>query len=70
MPSARRFADHGAVAEDRELPQVEQVTQVARSVQAVERELDADGRNAGIRDPEQLQIGEELVRARRLRAAD
>ncbi len=68
MPSARRFADHGAVAEESELPQLEQVTQVARSVQTVEPE--GGVRAAGIGDPEQLQIGEELVRARRLRAAE
>ncbi len=67
MPSARRFADHGAVAEEREVPPVEQVTQVARGVQVVESQ---SARDAGIRDPEQLQMGEELVHARRLRAAE
>jgi DNA recombination protein RmuC len=32
LPGARRFADHGAVAEGRELPQLEQVSLSARSV--------------------------------------
>jgi DNA recombination protein RmuC len=36
LPAARRFADHGAVAEDREIPEVEQVTLSARSVQPAE----------------------------------
>ncbi len=36
LPAARRFADHGAVAEGRELPEVEQVTVSARSVHAAE----------------------------------
>ena len=36
LPSARRFADHGAVAEDRELPELEPVTISARNVHAAE----------------------------------
>jgi DNA recombination protein RmuC len=32
IPSARRFADHGAVSEDRELPALEPVTLAARAV--------------------------------------
>jgi DNA recombination protein RmuC len=32
LPGARRFAEHGAVAEDRELPQLEQVSLSARTV--------------------------------------
>ena len=36
LPSARRFEDHGAVAADRKLPQIEQVTVSARSVHAGE----------------------------------
>ncbi|MHB8656924.1 MAG: DNA recombination protein RmuC [Solirubrobacteraceae bacterium] len=36
MPGARRFAEHGAVAEGRELPQLEQVTTSARSVHVAE----------------------------------
>ncbi len=36
MPSARRFADHGAVSEGRELPELEHVTVSARTVQLAE----------------------------------
>jgi DNA recombination protein RmuC len=55
LPGARRFAEHGAVAEGRELPQLEHVTISARTVHAAEEEL-----------PE----GEDEIRARRLRAAE
>jgi DNA recombination protein RmuC len=55
LPGARRFAEHGAVAEGRVLPQLEHVTISARSVHAAEAEL--------------LE-GEDEIRARRLRAAD
>jgi len=59
LPSARRFADHGAVAEDSELPELEPVTVSARTVQ-----------NAAL----QLDLGPELTtsppRPRRLRAAE
>jgi DNA recombination protein RmuC len=59
LPSARRFADHGAVAEGSELPQLEQVTVSARSVHAAELQLDLEGESAG-----------DEVTARRLRAAE
>lgn len=36
MPSARRFADHGAVSEGTELPELEHVTLSARTVQLAE----------------------------------
>jgi DNA recombination protein RmuC len=36
LPAARRFEDHGAVATGRELPELEQVTTSARTVQPVE----------------------------------
>jgi DNA recombination protein RmuC len=36
MPGARRFAEHGAVADGRELPQLDHVTTSARVVQEVE----------------------------------
>jgi DNA recombination protein RmuC len=59
LPGARRFSDHGAVAEGRELPQLEPVTVSARSVHASDLQLD---------------LGHELandeVAARRLRAAE
>lgn len=59
LPGARRFADHGAVAEGRELPQLEPVTLSARSVDSVDKlpfdDLDAPG---------------DEVTARRLRAAE
>src|SRR5450755_2283681 len=55
LPGARRFAEHGAVAEGRELPPLEHVTISARSVHSaeLERELSSDE-----------------VTARRLRAAE
>ena len=59
LPSARRFADHGAVAEGSELPELEPVTVSARPVQ-----------NAAL----QLDLGPDLAaeppRPRRLRAAE
>jgi DNA recombination protein RmuC len=39
LPGARRFAEHGAVAEGRELPMLEHVTVSARSVHAAEAEV-------------------------------
>jgi DNA recombination protein RmuC len=59
LPGARRFADHGAVAEGRELPQLEPVTLSARSVDAVDRLPFAD-----------LESEADEVSARRLRAAE
>src|SRR5205823_8451496 len=59
LPGARRFADHGAVAEGRELQQLEQVTISARSVDAVDRLPFED-----------LEAPADEVTARRLRAAD
>jgi DNA recombination protein RmuC len=59
LPGARRFADHGAVAEGRELPELEPVTVTARSVHTAELQLDL-GSDEG--PPEDL-------RPRRLRAA-
>jgi DNA recombination protein RmuC len=58
LPGARRFAEHGAVAEDREIPQLEPVTLAARSVHTTEADPDGPDRSA-----EQLTL-------RRLRAAD
>jgi DNA recombination protein RmuC len=61
LPSARRFADHGAVSEGTELPPLEPVTVSARTVHAAELQLD---------------LGPELTgeqarpRPRRLRAAE
>jgi DNA recombination protein RmuC len=59
LPGARRFADHGAVAEGRELPQLEPVTLNARAVDAVDRLPFED-----------LEAPADEVTARRLRAAD
>jgi DNA recombination protein RmuC len=66
LPAARRFADHGAVAEGRELPELEHVTVSARSVHPPELASD-DGRRVAAIEPavEQLELP-----ARRLRAAD
>jgi DNA recombination protein RmuC len=60
LPGARRFADHGAVAEGRELPELEPVTVSARAVHTAELQLDLEGSAAG----------GEPRRPRRLRAAD
>jgi DNA recombination protein RmuC len=57
LPSARRFADHGAVAVGRELPDVEQVTISARSVDTADADADEEPRV-------------EPLTARRLRAAE
>jgi DNA recombination protein RmuC len=61
LPSARRFADHGA-ADGRELPELEHVTTSARSVSATELTLEL-----GL-DPEPQ--AEPIRPARRLRAAE
>jgi DNA recombination protein RmuC len=60
LPGARRFADHGAVAEGRELPELEPVTVSARAVHTAELQLDLDGTSA-VAEPR---------RPRRLRAAE
>jgi DNA recombination protein RmuC len=57
LPSARRFADHGAVASGSELPELDQVTVSARSVASSELA------------PEEEPAIEQLT-ARRLRAAE
>jgi DNA recombination protein RmuC len=59
LPSARRFADHGAVSEGSELPELEPVTVSARAVHAAELQLDL-GPDVGVTQ----------ARPRRLRAAD
>ena len=61
LPAARRFADHGAVADGRELPELEHVTTSARNVNATELTLEL-----GL-DPEPTP---DEVTARRLRAAE
>ena len=60
LPGARRFADHGAVAEGRDLPELEPVTVSARAVHTAELQLDLDGTSA-VAEPR---------RPRRLRAAE
>jgi DNA recombination protein RmuC len=65
LPGARRFADHGAVAEGRELPELEPVTVSARAVHTAELQLDLDGTAAAA-----AAAGAEPRRPRRLRAAD
>jgi DNA recombination protein RmuC len=59
LPGARRFADHGAVAEGTELPELEPVTVSARTVHATELQLDLGPGLSG-----------DEVRPRRLRAAE
>jgi DNA recombination protein RmuC len=63
LPGARRFADHGAIADGRELPELEHVTTSARSVNAAALTLEL-----GI-DPEP-EARSAKVRPRRLRAAE
>jgi DNA recombination protein RmuC len=58
LPGARRFADHGAVAEGSELPELEPVTLSARVVHAAELQLEL-GTDPAVRPA-----------ARRLRAAE
>ena len=60
LPAARRFADHGAVAESAELPELERVTLSARRVQLAESQLELGGSVAA----------SDEVAARRLRAAE
>jgi DNA recombination protein RmuC len=62
LPGARRFADHGAVADGRELPQVEPVTTSARSVNAAALTLEL-----GLDDDPEPTV--RPARPRRLRAA-
>src|ERR1039458_9173683 len=59
LPSARRFSDHGAVAEGREMPPLEHVTTSARAVHAAELELEFE-----------TEVSADEVTARRLRAAE
>jgi DNA recombination protein RmuC len=58
LPSARRFADHGAVASGSELPELEHVTLSARGVPSAESE------------PDDVEPAVEQLTMRRLRAAD
>src|SRR5450755_4495908 len=61
LPSARRFADHGAIAEGLELPELEHVTTSARAVHAAELELELEF---------ETDVSADEVTARRLRAAE
>jgi DNA recombination protein RmuC len=69
LPSARRFAEHGAVSEERELPDLEPVTVSPRSVQvaAVEAEEDDLRRPSA---PRAAALFDDPPAPRRLRAAD
>ena len=60
LPGARRFADHGVVAESAELPELERVALSARRVQLAESQLELGGSVAS----------SDEVAARRLRAAE
>jgi DNA recombination protein RmuC len=59
LPGARRFAEHGAVADGRELPQLEHVTTSARVVHEIDVEAELE-----------LESAADEVTARRLRAAE
>jgi DNA recombination protein RmuC len=61
LPGARRFADHGAVADGREFPDLEHVTTSARNVNAAELTLELGLPD----DPSPAEVA-----PRRLRAAD
>ena len=63
LPAARRFEDHGSVADGRELGELEPVTVSARSVHVPELGARAGGAPDAPAVPEQLTM-------RRLRAAD
>jgi DNA recombination protein RmuC len=65
LPSARRFAEHGAISQGRELPEVEQVTISARTVHVPAPE---DERAAGSADEADRPAA--LFGERHLRAAD
>ncbi len=69
LPSARRFADHGAVSEESELPELEPVTVSARSVQVAAVEDDEDTGRRRPASPRPAALFEDLP-PRRLRAAD
>jgi DNA recombination protein RmuC len=78
LPGARRFAEHGAVAEGRELPQLEPVTVSARAVHVAEMVqeplpigTDEVVRLPGVEDEVARRAStEDEIRARRLRAAE
>ncbi len=53
LPGARRFADHGAVAEGRELPQLDHVTTSARGVHVMEAQA---GEVAELEEVRQLRL--------------
>ncbi len=60
LPAARRFADHGAVTDGRELPQLEHVTTGARHVNAAELtlELELDDEQTAPQPPRRLRAAE------------
>ena len=65
LPSARRFAEHGAISQGRELPEVEQVTISARTVHVAAPEDEGAAGGADEADRPAALFGE-----RHLRAAD
>jgi DNA recombination protein RmuC len=68
LPGARRFEEHG-VSAGRELPQLEQVTITARSLDADADELPLEPDELPL-EPDELPLEGDEVTARRLRAAD
>jgi DNA recombination protein RmuC len=72
LPGARRFAEHGAVSEGRELPTIEPVTTSARTVHVIDGELtDGDEAQPMLPLPPSLDplADDREIRARRLREA-
>ena len=66
LPGARRFAEHGAVSEGRELPEIEQITVSARTVRIAVAEDERAAAEVELADRPQALFGE----MRRLRAAE
>ncbi len=64
LPGARRFAEHGAVSEGRELPEIDPVTVSARTVHVIDGEL-----TIAEPDLDPLADGDDEITARRLREA-
>ena len=69
LPAARRFEDHGSVAAGRDLPEIEQVTVSARSVQTAELTAGA-GAGAGGGEGGRRREPPEQLTMRRLRGVD
>jgi len=72
LPGARRFAEHGAIAEGRELPEIEQITTSARTVHVLAESPQADAAHSTAHASfvDRRPQAETPADGRRLRAAD